>query len=757
MKRLLAQIGITTFSVSAAAFYLPRYAVILIAAAAAVTAVVFFSVRKIRKTIFLPAMAVAALLACLMNIGYTLYFVEPVEERYGGGEHTVRAVLTEEEYRSYSKYYYRLKTTEIDGEKVSRKLLLKTCFPLDAEPDDAVAFTSQIDITDNQYYRAKGYFLVSDSIEAQIDVTPAVGHTLYYRTVQIRRFMRKTLESVLPSDCDALCRAVLIGDKYALDYDVRDSFRCAGASYFIVVSGMHFAVISFFLMWLLKRLSRMKRMNWMNRWVRMAFMLAFILTYAAITGFQSSVLRSGIMIALTVLSVTLRRIPYAPNHLGIAGILLPFILTPYGAGDIGLILSFYATLAILLWAGPIARKICIKDKDGNIPQFRPAGRLSRWYKRIKAKIRKEKPEPVQPFDFKLILIKVWNAVGLMLSASLAANILVFPISVFVFREFSLVTLLSAVLLYAEIYLILILSFLICVLFWCKPVIVLLAYPLMWLCRLVLWIVDGLSSLPFATIRVSEWYFFIWVAVTAVLGCAVLLYRNHYRFLLPAALCSAVILLAGGLTYTVVQAQFTTLEAYSCGSGVCVGLNCGGRLHLLRMDAKSKELYQTWKKLSERFSGADTALCFDQGDLKKLRMYRQDEFAISGILLYDKVDDSSEEDNILPFSGGTAFILDDDVMLQVNVLKDKPVPYLTACGKTILIVPDNCLIDDIPESERIADIIVLSQAKDGMEALRCQDLIICDDRAFALRTAKALSGCYQNVYLTDTDDVRYRLR
>ena len=137
MKRLLAQIGITYFSVLAAAFYLSDFAVMIIGGVAALLVILFFIIKRARQTIFLPAMAIAALVACIINIGYSALFVKPYVEQYGDAVHTVRAELADEPYRSYSKYYYKLNVKEIDGEKVGQKLLLKTIRPLDAETDES--------------------------------------------------------------------------------------------------------------------------------------------------------------------------------------------------------------------------------------------------------------------------------------------------------------------------------------------------------------------------------------------------------------------------------------------------------------------------------------------------------------------------------------------------------------------------------------------------------------------------------------------
>ena len=750
MKRLLAQIGITYFSVLVAAFYLPFIAVKILCAVFLVLTVILFVIRKTRKTIFVPAMAIAALIACVVHIGYTTLAVIPVENRFTGEEHEVSAVLLEEPYRSYGKNYYQLRTFSVDGEDVSCKLLLKSPYPIDADIDDVLTFRSEINIMDNDYYRSKGFYIVSDSYRTAVEVQEAEEHSLYYRAVQLRRWMRQALDRTLPEDCAALCRALLIGDKYALDLSVRENFRYAGASYFIVVSGMHFAVLYLLLDKLLKRFH--------VRILRLVIPLLFIGVYMAITGFQPSVIRSGIMISFVVLGNFIRRQTYPPNHLGIAGIIMPCFLSPYGAGNISLILSFYATLSILLWATPIAKKLCYTDEFGNIPQFHFGAWLRNRIEMLKQQ-KNNKKNSKEPFDFLMFRHKLRNTFCSVLSVSLAANILVFPISTVIFREFSTVTLLSAVLLYFEIYLILILSLFVCILYWLGPlkyVAMILAFPLTFLCRLVLWIVETLGNLPFAHIRIGNTYFYIWLAVTVLLGAIVILYRNQYRYLRLAAFCSAVVLLGGMLTHAVLESRVLELEVYACGDGLCVALKCRGNLHILRLDANTKYLYEIMDDLSYRYSGAETVLCFDEKELQKSQLYRDDEFAISRTLLYDNEEYEADE-NIIAFGSDSDFALDDGVTLSVMTAGDTLIPYVDADDKRILMIPDGCMIEDIPQELRQADVIVMTEATSGAEQLRCESLILSDDFDDAMLTATVMQGRYQEVYITGEENVTYRLR
>ena len=335
--------------------------------------------------------------------------------------------------------------------------------------------------------------------------------------------------------------------------------------------------------------------------------------------------------------------------------------------------------------------------------------------------------------------------------------MVFPISVIVFHEFSLVTLLSALLLYWEIYLILILSFAVCVLFWFKPLAVVLAYPLMLLCKLALWIVNGLASLPFAYIKITSSFIYIWLAVTVLLGIVVILCRNHYRYLKAAALCSFILLLSGCLLQEILQMSVLSLEVYPCSGGICAGINSGGRLHLLSMDGGAKELRQVWGSLENRYSGAETALCRNESNLRKCQLYRDDEFAISMIMLYDNNGYCTEDDNIVEFDSDCTFVPDDDMILTLSVNDDKAVPFVKAADQTILIVPKDCKLSNIPEEYRRADIIVLSKAFTGMEKLHCNSLIISNEIDTAEQIAEQMKGSFEQVYYTADGEVRCELR
>ena len=718
MKRLLAQIGITFFSVLAAAFYLSDRITFALMIACAVTAVVFFCIRKIRKKIFPALMALAAVLACLLNLSYTALFVTPVVERYQG-EHDIEATLKDEPRSSYDVYYYPLRVTSVDGEQTRFDLMLSCDEEIMIDPYDTLSFSATLEREEESYQLSKGYYLFSRVYVYDGRVTKNEHKPIYDTAIQIRRYFRNVLDRLLPADDAALCRAILIGDKYALSTEIRDQFKFSGASYFIVVSGMHFSFFTLLLTFLLKKLIR-------NRYVYIPIVMAFTLLYMAVTGFSFSVVRSGLMMLMLLIGQLIRRRGYPMNSLGLAGLVLPVFFTPYCAGDIGLILSFYATFAILQWSGPIYEKIRIKTKDEK--------KEKKWQKAL-------------------------NYLLGLLSATLAANILVFPISLFAFHAFSSVTLLSAILLYFEIEGILVLSFLVCLL-WLIPPIRFLSIALSWVlyfvCEAVMFIVDTLSSLPFSYIRVGDLFICLWIVMTAVLMLLVYLSRCGYRYAPLAILCSLAILFAGLATTELMKDNKPLLRIYQAGGGMMVTLEENDRVYLLACDAPYREQYQVLQKVAEDHTAAEFAVVDTNRERELLENISQREFAISRFLQYDKGQDE--------LSSADATLFRQELTVGVSETTDVTIfPAGTSSARWIrtkslsaLIVPDGCDVSKLPDELCRADVIVMGDEILFAEKLRCDKLVLTADPPLCGIEAKALCEHCRCVYFISEEELSIRM-
>lgn len=710
MKRLSAQIGITYFSVLAVAFYLQEAIIAALLAVSFIAAAALIAVKRTRRTIYLPVVALTIAIACAVHLGWTYLRVIPEQDRYAGDSRRIEATLTDEMYRSYSKYCYRLRADRIDEFDTDVKLLLKTSKPLDAEPFDTITFTSDIYRTDNRTDLAKGYYLSVSSYTRAFDVRTAEERPLYYRVIQLRRSLCDALDELLPPDAAGLCKAVFIGDKYAVSDDTKNSFRYAGASYFIVVSGMHFSIICLLLFRFLRR-------RHVNRFITFGVTLFIVLLYIFLTGFQPSVIRAGIMMIMYLIACLIRRVGDPHSSLGVAGIVSTFVFTPYGAGDIGLILSFAATFAIITWSDPICCRMSFKEPD-------------HWIKRAV------------------------NAVMRPISVTLAANILVFPISVFVFKAFSAVTLASALVLYLPIELILILSSAVCLLFYLGPLrylSILLSWPLYALAKAVLWAVNGIASLPFSYVRIHHDFFYWWMGVTVILGVTVYLFRRRYRLFSIAALLSLLLLIGGTVINTVIQLHTVELRVFACGEGLTVGLDYHGDLYLFSFHSKTSYAYDIVGDLSRRYDTARFAVCGEELDYRNYARLTDNEFAIERYMVYDKDMFADAGAELTAYDEADVYLLEDDVTLRVSCCKEMLLSYLTVGDTDVLIIPPDYPSASIPKEYRDAEIVITSRMTDADQFTSCGTMILSntEEKRSAL-TDFAISDRCRILYTGDND-------
>ena len=711
MKRLLAQIGLTAFSVLAVAFYLPFEGVVILMCVCAAAFAALMIIPKTRRKVFIPVMALAAALACAVNLCYTAIAVDPVREQYPGSQRHIEAVLADEMTRSDSLFCYPLRVSSIDGEPADVKLALRTAKPLDIEPFDSISFDAAVYRMDSDYYVSKGYYLGVSAYDGEFTVTEAGSRPIYYSVIELRRSLRYALEEFLPEEDAALCKAVFIGDKYALSSDVRDEFRYAGASHLVVVSGLHFSVICMILMYLFRKIEERRGLS---RFIRFGIMTAVILLYMAVTGFQPSVVRSGVMMLAYITADVVRRISDPYTSLGAAALVSVVVFSPYGAGDIGLILSIAATFAIITWHEPIYRKLMIRFKH---PQRR--------------------------------ICRVTNWIVSLFSVSLAANILVTPISLVAFSGISTLTVLTSVILYLPIFAIMLLSFALCLLFYIGPlryVSLLLSWPLYLCTRAVLIAVRASSSLPYSYIHVGGTFIYVWLGLTVLMGAVVIADRKRYRLLPYAALLSVIILLAGTVTGAAAELDALALEVYDCDGGMAVGLDIKGRLYMLGFDAKYAQARAVSDRLASRYSDVRLAVCPTKNDFRNYTRFTDRGFAISDYLVYD-TDIGFSGASLIKADESVIYGLDDGVDLEVYTCGRKPLSYITAGGRTVLIIPGQCSVNSIPESCRSADIIIIKNAQDGYDELSCSTLIICADGGAG---QTALPSCDDILYTRDGD-------
>ena len=143
----------------------------------------------------------------------------------------------------------------------------------------------------------------------------------------------------------AVLKAVLWGDRTALDSTIIEDFRKTGLYHLLVIAGLHVGLITLLVEFLLRRMG-------IRRAPRSLIVLGFLMVYAFLVEQRAPTLRASMMIALYLVARLLDREHSSLNAIGGVALVLLF-LRPAWLFESGFQLSFSAALLIVGVAVPI--------------------------------------------------------------------------------------------------------------------------------------------------------------------------------------------------------------------------------------------------------------------------------------------------------------------------------------------------------------------------------------------------------------------
>ena len=227
-----------------------------------------------------------------------------------------------------------------------------------------------------------------------------------------QQFVLQSLRKNLPPDKDelGLAEALLIGYTNDLDKDLVQAYTNTGVVHIIAISGMHLALIYFLLAGLFSRIPVIKRI----KIVQVIIVLVCLWLFSLLTGAAASVLRAAVMFSFISIGKYFSKDSSIANSLASSAFVL-LCYNPYFLWDVGFQLSYLAVAGIIIFQQPVYQLLKLKNK---------------------------------PAD------ETWK----LISVSLAAQILTFPICIYYFHQLPLLFLLaniiavplSGIILYAEI-------------------------------------------------------------------------------------------------------------------------------------------------------------------------------------------------------------------------------------------------------------------------------------------------------------------
>ena len=702
MKRLFGLIGILYLSTLTAVFYFKSKVLIiliLISAAALVALGIYKRVKRDRYSFktFVTAGATVAL-AVLSIFLYQNYYIAPIINNYSDKEISVEGYVCEEIKYKDTSVEYLIQTTAIDSKTVFTKIKYTGYNETEIKEFDFVklnvkAYAENNDRSIAHRVLLRAYEKSPENITPTGDSKPS----LYKFAISARKEIGRSFGKLMPKQSAELSRAIMLGDKDALDDDVLDNFRKTGTSFLIVVSGLHLSVALAFVTKIISRFTK-------RRIPLCVASIIVIIGFAALTGFNYSVIRAATAVIIYQIGRILLRNSDPLNSLGFAALAIT-IINPCAVGDLGLLMSFSATMGIILWAEKINNFFIQKTNAG----------------KIKKKIIKK---PLY-FFFNLI------------SVSIAAAIWILPISIIAFGKISPIVVIVALFTEPIASGILVLS-LLCAIFYAFHSIPgvsivfdfiarVIAFADNFLCQALIWFNEQFSKLPFVSVKADSAAVYIWLAVTATMVIIGYLIKAKRTYVISAINISFALMLILTAVSFLTADKSSRLTVYQSGKGVCIELKKGYNISLLSAGGNNKVYKTICEDATDSNDVIDNIIIPKSNNYDSLLPDLATDYKINNLIT-----NTMSAEDIEQISSVTPYVVKDESIQTVKLNTEDSVKIISTddvlyqyihCGENnVLFVPSGGNIQNLPEEYRCADYVILDGIPRNCELIDSDDLI-----------------------------------
>lgn len=644
------------------------------------------------KTRSLKTVQLSLLSAAVAFGSFSVYAQSAVlpAQSMNGRDAVLTGTVCELPVSAYGRFYYvvQVESLSTDDAPVVKKVRLSTQNALNVElygkieglahfytPRGGEGYDSP------SYYASRDITLFAYLYEYEpVRIFSAEEKPLYERALSMRRAMTGALYRLLPAQQAGLSAGVLLGDTSGIDDQVSSDFQTTGITHILSVSGLHMTTMAQFFL-LLLGLLRVPRRG------AAAVSMVGVLVFMAVTGFVPTVLRSGIMCLIYLFGILVSRTADSLNSLGAAALLL-CTDNPYAAADLGLLLSFSATLGMILLAGPLS------------------ARLRLLYRRV-------------PHGRALL-----DGINSAVCTTVAATLFTLPILILSFGTVSLVSPLSNVLQILPSTILMISAALAACLYVAGLPFLAMPFALGTgvLSNYMTDCAHLLAQIPYASVSASFGFVRLWLAGALVLCALLLLHPPCAAARKAAALLSLIVLLCGVFSYQLSMRQVTRVAVLQEGDGVCVVLThrgrgavigCGGFTSSVARSYLHGQGIRQLDYLQLVGTGRDEALLASQ-------LIRT--FTPNHVLLWENGQEDEFLQKGLPYAARlhsyrtqAQAVLWDTVQIEQYADGQQSYTGISVNGVTFLLASSGCRADALPPQWRQADFLIADDLPRGLGA------------------------------------------
>ncbi|MBU1418051.1 MAG: DNA internalization-related competence protein ComEC/Rec2 [Proteobacteria bacterium] len=175
-------------------------------------------------------------------------------------------------------------------------------------------------------------------------------HSLRYLPERTRLAVRELLDKTFPPQQAGIYRALLIGDRSAIDPKTLEDFKASGCMHILAISGLHLSLLAsalFIICYWLARRSQYLMLRFSARKLALLATIPPLCSYALLAGAQTPVLRSLIMVLIFILAFCVNRQRSLFTALACAALII-LLWNPLSLTTVSFQLSFMAVASLIL-------------------------------------------------------------------------------------------------------------------------------------------------------------------------------------------------------------------------------------------------------------------------------------------------------------------------------------------------------------------------------------------------------------------------
>ena len=330
---ILTALGLTLFSGTI------KLILGIVSAVALIVFVVFFI--KTKKHKFISLFAVLVCFAVSLSAFSSYFFINRKLSNAESlvGENTVLVRIITEDYENE----YNVRLLRVGDKEVNIKARLRCEIDEKLEYGDRLAMNADVDISEDIWGGTKTLNVsMLENSEVFLDKAEIKNYFSIDGIMALTNALQEKFSEHVDrtfGDHSALAKGLLVNDKSDIDKKTETDFKRSGTSHILAVSGMHIALLMGAVDLILRKVE-------VKKGARIVVISILSIFFLALTGFVASAVRSVLMLFAVYLCYILYEESDSLTAL-FASIAMIILFSPSSVYDLGMWMSFIATLGIL--------------------------------------------------------------------------------------------------------------------------------------------------------------------------------------------------------------------------------------------------------------------------------------------------------------------------------------------------------------------------------------------------------------------------